>query len=449
MIACRAAPQVIIADPTKGPLALPLDLDLSKPWDQVLRALWPDVATLQWWQRLGLHHPLLFVNLVFFLNVDVLFWVISRLQQSTWVSEGSGAAAAPVDTIVVRKLSSDTCPALPCHAMLPVRTAHRPLLVSGSELSLGGGGAQCACTAHSRGSPARCPASPQDRGARADPTLLPAAPAGPHRPLARHHRARHPAPVVRAPHAQLLPQASGATHAYCLPWRGGGPLPDASAGAWLAPLEAAPRHVHLLSLRAPWGPDAKGSAWRLPPAAQGGLAVWRARGPAIRRHGAPVRQALVVAQLLPRLPLAARESSVAPPPRCSLGMRCSRVLGRAPHASTAPAAPRRVTRPSLLHRVDGCTPDAVCAPTVHRPPGGCVRAGHAGGPVAALLPRAHERRALAAARHGRHRPRPGRCVTPTCCPARSLAHPQLSRTEGNLSCQWLQGVMTAAHVRGC
>jgi hypothetical protein len=31
------------------------------------------------------HHPLLFVNAAFFLNVCVLFWLISRIQRSTWL----------------------------------------------------------------------------------------------------------------------------------------------------------------------------------------------------------------------------------------------------------------------------------------------------------------------------------------------------------------------------
>jgi hypothetical protein len=35
--------------------------------------------------RLGLNHPIAFVNLVFFLNVCVLFWIISLLQGSTWL----------------------------------------------------------------------------------------------------------------------------------------------------------------------------------------------------------------------------------------------------------------------------------------------------------------------------------------------------------------------------
>ena len=35
--------------------------------------------------RLGLNHPIAFVNLAFFLNVCVLFWIISLLQGSTWL----------------------------------------------------------------------------------------------------------------------------------------------------------------------------------------------------------------------------------------------------------------------------------------------------------------------------------------------------------------------------
>ncbi|KAJ9527364.1 hypothetical protein QJQ45_025638 [Haematococcus lacustris] len=50
--------------------------------------LWPNLAhlaSLQWWQALGFHHPLLFVNLLFFFNVDVLFWVVAQLQGTTWL----------------------------------------------------------------------------------------------------------------------------------------------------------------------------------------------------------------------------------------------------------------------------------------------------------------------------------------------------------------------------
>jgi hypothetical protein len=46
----------------------------------------PQVFNLSWWLALGYHKPLLAANLVFFLNVDVLFWVLSLIQGSTWVS---------------------------------------------------------------------------------------------------------------------------------------------------------------------------------------------------------------------------------------------------------------------------------------------------------------------------------------------------------------------------
>jgi Ni/Fe-hydrogenase subunit HybB-like protein len=42
--------------------------------------------SLQWWQALSYHRPLWFVNLVFFIFVDVMFWVIALLQGTTWVS---------------------------------------------------------------------------------------------------------------------------------------------------------------------------------------------------------------------------------------------------------------------------------------------------------------------------------------------------------------------------
>ena len=35
--------------------------------------------------RIGLHHPLLFVNIVMFFFVCVVFWVISLYQKSTWL----------------------------------------------------------------------------------------------------------------------------------------------------------------------------------------------------------------------------------------------------------------------------------------------------------------------------------------------------------------------------
>jgi hypothetical protein len=42
----------------------------------------------QLWSRVcewGREHPLGLVNVIFFLNVDVLFWIISLVQESTWV----------------------------------------------------------------------------------------------------------------------------------------------------------------------------------------------------------------------------------------------------------------------------------------------------------------------------------------------------------------------------
>lgn len=35
--------------------------------------------------EIGLYHPILTVNIIFFLNVNVLFWIISLFQQSTWL----------------------------------------------------------------------------------------------------------------------------------------------------------------------------------------------------------------------------------------------------------------------------------------------------------------------------------------------------------------------------
>ena len=32
-----------------------------------------------------LHHPVIYVNLLFFSNVCVLFWIMSLIQQSTWL----------------------------------------------------------------------------------------------------------------------------------------------------------------------------------------------------------------------------------------------------------------------------------------------------------------------------------------------------------------------------
>jgi hypothetical protein len=34
---------------------------------------------------LGLHYPLLYVNILFFFNVCVLFWLLSLVQRSTWL----------------------------------------------------------------------------------------------------------------------------------------------------------------------------------------------------------------------------------------------------------------------------------------------------------------------------------------------------------------------------
>jgi hypothetical protein len=36
---------------------------------------------------LELEHPFIFANWLFLVNVDVLFWIISLLQGSTWVSQ--------------------------------------------------------------------------------------------------------------------------------------------------------------------------------------------------------------------------------------------------------------------------------------------------------------------------------------------------------------------------
>ena len=35
--------------------------------------------------RVGLHHPIVFVNIVMFLFVCVVFWLISLYQKSTWL----------------------------------------------------------------------------------------------------------------------------------------------------------------------------------------------------------------------------------------------------------------------------------------------------------------------------------------------------------------------------
>ena len=45
-------------------------------------------STMKQWSRVcewGREHPLGLVNVIFFLNVDVLFWIISLVQGSTWV----------------------------------------------------------------------------------------------------------------------------------------------------------------------------------------------------------------------------------------------------------------------------------------------------------------------------------------------------------------------------
>lgn len=50
-------------------------LPLSSAWSS-----WRSVFTADAWCALGFQQPLLAVNAVFFLNVDVLFWVIALLQ---------------------------------------------------------------------------------------------------------------------------------------------------------------------------------------------------------------------------------------------------------------------------------------------------------------------------------------------------------------------------------
>lgn len=37
------------------------------------------------WRAIALHHPIVYVNLVFLLNVCVLFWLVSLVQRSTWL----------------------------------------------------------------------------------------------------------------------------------------------------------------------------------------------------------------------------------------------------------------------------------------------------------------------------------------------------------------------------
>ena len=40
--------------------------------------------------RVGLHHPIVFVNIVMFLFVCVVFWLISLYQKSTWLIGKNG-----------------------------------------------------------------------------------------------------------------------------------------------------------------------------------------------------------------------------------------------------------------------------------------------------------------------------------------------------------------------
>ncbi len=44
--------------------------------------------SLGWWLAIGRHAPFLAANLVFLLNVDVLFWLVFLAQGSTWVGHG-------------------------------------------------------------------------------------------------------------------------------------------------------------------------------------------------------------------------------------------------------------------------------------------------------------------------------------------------------------------------
>lgn len=50
---------------------------------------WPsrqDLLDVSYWQALMYHRPMVAVNVIFFLNVDVLFWLLALAQSSTWVS---------------------------------------------------------------------------------------------------------------------------------------------------------------------------------------------------------------------------------------------------------------------------------------------------------------------------------------------------------------------------
>jgi hypothetical protein len=54
---------------------------------------WPDMAC-----AFGYQHPFLTANALFFLNVSVLFWIISILQQSTWLIDPYWWVQNPIDT---------------------------------------------------------------------------------------------------------------------------------------------------------------------------------------------------------------------------------------------------------------------------------------------------------------------------------------------------------------
>lgn len=48
----------------------------------------PQPLDLAWWLAVGRYNPFLAVNLVFFANVDVGFWLVSLITGSTWVGCG-------------------------------------------------------------------------------------------------------------------------------------------------------------------------------------------------------------------------------------------------------------------------------------------------------------------------------------------------------------------------
>lgn len=67
-----------------------LDIPNSVSWPEVSQSFTSLLPLSQWsqkshWCQVAIYQPILYVNVIFFLNVCISFWIISLLQNSTWL----------------------------------------------------------------------------------------------------------------------------------------------------------------------------------------------------------------------------------------------------------------------------------------------------------------------------------------------------------------------------